>query len=132
MRSSFGGAGFADAGIDIRCVVAGRLAEDAGAVLDAAALGIGCAVVEPPDARERDGGGAHRARLQGYIEIAPGQSLGAKARAGAPDDQQLGVRRRIVQLPRPVARGGQKRPVRANNHGADRHLAARARRFRFG
>ncbi len=66
----FAGADLFDAADDLGPVVAGRLGEDAGAVLDAAALGVIGTKIEPADAGEADGGGAHRARLQGDIEIA--------------------------------------------------------------
>ena len=112
--------------------MAGRLAEDARAVLDAAALRIGGAVVEPAEARERDGGGAHRARLQRHVEVAADQPLGAERGTGGADHQQLGVGRGVVQLARAIARRGQQRPVRANHDRPDRDLAALCRRFRFG
>ena len=50
--------------------MAGRLAEDARAVLDPAAFGIGRAEVEPADARKRDGRRAHGAGLQRDVEVA--------------------------------------------------------------
>ena len=70
-----------DPAVDLRRVVAGRLIEDARPVLDAAALGIRCAVIEPADARERDRRRAHGARLQRHVEIAAGEPLRAERRA---------------------------------------------------
>src|SRR4051812_3369091 len=63
----------ADARIDLGPMVAGRLVEDARAVLDAAALGIGGAIVKAPDPGEGDRLGAHRAGLQRDVEIAVDQ-----------------------------------------------------------
>ena len=43
------------------------------------------------------------------------------------DRQHLGMGRRILQLLDPIAEAGQDRPAGAvHQHGADRHLAARA------
>ena len=68
-RSSARGPRLLDPAVDLRRVVAGRLAEDARPVLDAAALGIGRAEIEPADARKRDRRRAHRARLQRDVEV---------------------------------------------------------------
>ena len=61
--------------------------KDARAVLDTAALGIGRAVVEPAQPGEGDRLGAHRAGLQGDVEVAVDQPRRAElpgARAGSP------------------------------------------------
>src|SRR5262245_46204279 len=55
------GARLLQSAVKLRRVVAGGLAEDAGPMLHPAALGIERAIVEAPDAGERDGGGTHRA-----------------------------------------------------------------------
>ena len=97
-----------------------------GAVLDAAALGIGGAEVEPADARKRDGRRAHRAGLQRDVEVGAVEPLRPLRRAGLADRQHLGMRRGIGQLARAVAGAGQHAAVGAHHHRADRHLAARA------
>ena len=102
-RSSARGARLLDPAVDLGRVVAGRLAEDARPVLDATALGVGRAEVEPPDARERDGRRAHRAGLQRDVEVGVRQPLRSERGAGRADRQHLGVRGRIVQLARAVA-----------------------------
>ena len=70
--------GLADAAIDLGPVQAGRRGEIAHAVLDRAALGIGGAVIEPPDAGERDRRRAHRAGLERHVEIAVDEPLAAE------------------------------------------------------
>ena len=67
----------ADRGIDLRRVMAGRRRKEPHAGLDRAALGVGRAVIEPPDPRQRDRARAHRARLQRDIEVAIDQPLAA-------------------------------------------------------
>ena len=94
-----------DPAVDLGRVVAGRLVEHARAVLDAAALGIGSAEIEPADTRERDGSRAHGAGLQRHVEIAAGEPFLAEHRAGGADGQQLGMRGRVFQLARAVAGG---------------------------
>ena len=103
--------------------MAGRLAEDARAVLDAAALGIGRAVVDAPDAREGDRLGAHRAGLERDVEIALDQPRRAELRGRGADRQQLGMGRRVAISLRAIAGFGQHRAVGADDHRADRHLA---------
>src|SRR5262245_4592996 len=83
----------AQAGIKLGPVVAGYVAEDAGPMLDAAAFWIGRSVVEACDARERDGGSAHGARLKRDVKIMSREPLGARCLAGRADGQDLGVRR---------------------------------------
>ena len=56
-----GGAGLADAAIDFRRVVAGGSREEARAMLDGAAFRVWRAEIEPADAGEGDGRGAHGA-----------------------------------------------------------------------
>src|SRR6266571_5580234 len=69
------GGAFGDAAVNLRAVVAGRLVEDARAVLDPAALCIVGGEIEPADPREPDRRGAHRARLQRDVEIAVSELL---------------------------------------------------------
>jgi len=77
-------------------VVTGRRCEETHAGLDRATLGIGGAVIQPPDPRERDRSRAHRARLQRHIEIAIDQPLGADGLGGLPDRQYFSMRGRIA------------------------------------
>ena len=96
-----------------------------GAGLDAAALGIIGAEIEPADAGKGDGRRAHRAGLQGDIEIAADQARLAESLSGGADGQDFGMGRGIVELFHAVAGPGDDLTVLDQN-GADRHLAARA------
>src|SRR5829696_2481987 len=80
-----------DAAVDLRPVVAGRARVDARAVVDAAALGVGGAVVEAAEAGEAERVGAHRAGLEGDVEVAAGQAGGAEAGGGGAQREELGV-----------------------------------------
>src|SRR5918997_681355 len=79
----------ADAAIDLGSVVAGRLVEEAHAVLHRSALGVVGGEIDPPDAREGDRGRAHGAGLQGHVEIAVAEPLVVQNFAGAADGQHL-------------------------------------------
>src|ERR1700682_3076911 len=85
-----------DRGIDLGDVMTGRRREEPHAGLHRAALGIGRAVVQPPYPRKRDRGCAHRARLQGDVEVAMDQPLAARDPGGLPDREDFGMRGRIA------------------------------------
>src|SRR5579864_8002081 len=87
-----GPARLVDPAIDLRAVVAGRLLEEARAVLDGAALGIVGAEIEAADARERDRGGAHGAGLERDVEIALLEARPAALRRRVAQHQHLGMR----------------------------------------
>ena len=110
-------------------MMAGRLREEARAMLDRAAFGIGRAEIEAADAGKGDGGGAHGARLERHIEVAIGEPLAAELGAGGADGEQLGMRGRVAQGERAVAGGCQHLAIGAHHHGADRHFAEVARAF---
>ena len=121
------GAGLADAAIHVRRMMAGWLAEQPRPVLDGTAFCVGRAKIEPADAGEGDGRGAHGARLERHIEIAIDKPLAAELGASRADRKQLGMSGRIAGAKRPVAGARQHLAFRAHHHGADRDLAARAR-----
>ena len=76
--------------------MAGRLLEDAGAVLDPAALGVGGTEVEPAQPGEGDRLRAHGARLQRDVDVAVGTRRALPRSVGrSADSQHLGVRRRV-------------------------------------
>lgn len=104
--------------------------ENARTMLHAAALGVGSRVVEPPQPREGNRAGAHRAGLKRDVEIRAADPLGAERRAGLPDRDDLGMGRGIAELARAVA-AAPDHPAVENHGSADRHLAARARRDSF-
>ena len=93
----------ADAAIDFRAMMAGRLLEEARAVFDRAHLLIRRAEIEPADAGEGNGGGAHGARLERDIEIAIGEPLAAELASGLADGQQFGMGGRVAVGERAVA-----------------------------
>ena len=124
--------GLADAAEYRRRVVAGRLGEDAGAVVDAARLGIGGAIINPGDPRERDRAGAHRARLESDVEVVADEAVRPECGAGRADRDDLGMRGRVVKLARAVAGGGDDPPGGIDDDRADRNLAAPRRRLPFG
>ena len=87
---------FRHAAIDFGPMVAGGRGEEFHTVVDRPALWIGGAVIEPADARERDGTSAHRARLERDIEIAIIEPLGAKRLTGGADGDDLSMCRRVM------------------------------------
>jgi hypothetical protein len=109
-------------------VVAGRLVENARAVLDAAPLGVIGPKIDSPQARERDRRRAHRAWLERDVEIAIEQTLGLKRRTSTPDRDDLRVRGWIEQCARFIASAGQHSAVGADDHRTNRNLAAHGRR----
>ncbi len=106
-------------------MVAARLLEDAGPVLDAAALRVVGREIDAPQPRERDGGGAHRAGFERDVEIAIDKPRRALRRRGRAQRQHLGMGRRVGELQDAVAGGGKDRALRVDDGGADRHFAAR-------
>jgi len=122
-----------DAAIDVRLMVAGRLLEPAGPVLDGAALGVVGAVIDPADAGEADGGGAHGAGFQGNIEIAIRQTRFAQFRRGSADGEDFGMGGRVGILLGTIAGGGQDQAGAAvDHHRAHRHFAALGRSLGLG
>src|SRR5579859_812741 len=82
----------------LRRMVAGRLAVDARPVIDAAALRIIGAEIEPADAGEGNRRRAHRAGFQGDIEVALDQARLAQQAAGLADGEDFGVGGGVFQL----------------------------------
>ncbi len=103
-------------------MVAGWLRKEPHAGIDRAALGIGGAVIEPPDPGERNRARAHRAGLQRDVEVAVDQPLGADGLGGLPDRQNFGMRRRIAVGQRPVAGRGDDL-VTPDDHASDWNFA---------
>src|SRR5947207_809062 len=112
----------ADPAIDLRHVVAGRRSKEPPARFYRAALGIGRAVIQPPYPRERDRGGAHRARLQRHVEVAIDQPLAADDFSGEPDGENFGMRGGIPLGQGAVSGRGDDLIV-AHDHASDRHFA---------
>lgn len=112
-------------------MVAGRLREEAHAIVHRTALRVLRAVVEPADAGEGNGGGAERAGLQRHIEIRARQPLLAELAGGLADHRDLGMGGHVVLRPGAVARLRDDRAVLDQNR-PDGHLAARAGGPRLG
>src|SRR5215469_11776073 len=83
------GFALADAAVDFGPVQACGRREIAHAVLDCPALGIGGAIIDAPDAGERDRRRAHRAGLERDVEIAVDEPLGAQRLRRAADRHHL-------------------------------------------
>ena len=128
----FAGARRVDAAIDLRAVMAGRLGEEARAVLDRAALGIAGAEIEPAQARERDRGGAHGAGLERDIEIAilePRRAArGAAARIASISAWAVGSASSSTRLPAAASTA----PVAPSTSTAPTGTSPRGARPRFG
>src|SRR6185437_3202949 len=92
--------------------------------------GIGGAIIEAANARERDRAGAHRTGLERDIEVAIDEPLRAKRRTRRPDGDHLGMRGRIVVGERAVAGARDNRAI-MDDDAADRDFAAAAGRARF-
>ncbi len=99
-------------------------------MLDAAALGVQRAEIEPPDPREGDGGRAHGAGLEGDMQIAADETLVADGGAGRSDRQDFRVGRGVGEFARAVSRRGEEFSV-AHDHRADGNLSPRRRRPRL-
>ena len=125
------GAPFLDAPINFRSVMCGWLVEQAGAVLDRAALRIVRPEIEPAEPGERDRRGAHRARFEGDVEIAFGQARGAELGGTRPQYEHLGMCRRVAIGLDAIAGGGEDTAVAIDQHSTDRYIAESGRRLSF-
>src|SRR5690606_40414238 len=89
---------FTDAPVHIRSMMAGGLREYAGAVIDAAPLLIGRAVIEPPEPRKRDGPRTHGTGFQRHMEITADQPFRSQNAASLADGEDFGMGGRVFQL----------------------------------
>ena len=102
-----------------------RLINDPWPLKNTARLGIGRAEIEPAYPRERDRGGAHRARFKRDIKIVAGKTLVTEGGAGGANGQNFRMRGGIVHLACAVARLRHDNAGRPDDHSAHRHLAPR-------
>ena len=102
-----------------------RLAEEARAVDDRAALVVRRAEIKAPDAREGNRAGAHGAGFERHEKIGVGEPFGPERGAGGADRQHFGMRGGVGELPCPVAGAGDDLAA-LRDDGADGYLAARA------
>ena len=105
-------------------MVACRRGEEAHAADHRAALLVDGAEIEPADAREGDGAGAHRTWLQRDVEVGFAEPLGCELCRSLADHQHLGMGGRIGEFAGAVAGAGDDL-AGADDDGADRHFAAR-------
>ena len=106
--------------------MAGRLVEEARAVDDRAALGVGRAEHQPADPGVADRPGAHGAGLQGDHQGEAGQAVVAQRRAGGAQGQDLGVGGGVAERDGGIGGLGQDLAGRRIEHDrAHRRLAAR-------
>jgi hypothetical protein len=121
---------FPNAPINIGRVVAGRLREKPGTMIDRAAFGIARGKVEPAHTGEGNRGGAHRAGLERHVKVAAGQPLRSKFGAGQTNRQDFRMRRR-VETPKSLVAGARENFPIAHDNGSDRHLLTIKSRPRF-
>jgi len=126
------GALLPDTAVNFRPVMRRRLVEEARAVLDCAALWIVRPEIEPAQARQSDRRSAHRAGLEGNVEIALGKACRAQAGSARAQYQHLGMSGRVVADLDAIAGSGEDAAFVVDQHGADRYVAAGGRRLRFG
>jgi len=115
--------GLRQATIDLGLMMARGRSKKLHAAVDGTALWVKGAVIKPADAGERDGAGAHRARLERYIKVAIGKALGAERGGRCTDRDHFSMRSRIAVGQRTVAGTGDNAAVMHNN-AADRDLSA--------
>ena len=84
---------------------------------------------KPRYARKRDRTRAHRARLERDDEARADQALAAQDTRTFADDQELGMRGRVLEPDDAVAIGGDESAGTIEQSGTDRHLAAQRRRL---
>src|SRR3954447_19933885 len=102
--------------------MAGRCGEEPHAGLDRAALGIGRAVIEPPDPCKGDRARTHGARLQRDVEVAVDQPLAADLLGRLAQRNDFGMGRWVLVGQRPIGGGGNDLVI-VDHHASDRNLA---------
>ncbi len=101
---------------------AGR-AEKAPVMSDRAGFGIGSAIIEPPDAGERDRCGAHCAGFERHIEIALVEAGGLECGEALFEDEHFGMGGRIGAAAHLIAcLRDDVVACAVNEAGADRHF----------
>lgn len=118
-----------DASKDYWPVMAGRMCKHTGAMIHATALWVFRTVKERTDACRRNGTGTHCTGLQRDIEVQSGQAFSTLGRSCA-DGQDLGMRSRILLVPRCISRPCDDGSVDGiDDDCTNRHLAG-IRRFK--
>ena len=110
--------------VDLGHMVALRVGKHPSALRDPARFRIGSAKIQTRDAGLADGRGTHRARFKRHIQRMTRKAFRAGCRAGRPDRQDFGMRRRVMQLTRSVAGSRDNLAGRRHHDGPDRNLVA--------
>lgn len=113
---------FTNPRIDIRGVVTGRLAEQAGSVENRTSLGIRRGKVEAPNPCKSDCTRAHRTGLERHPKVATVEAGGAKERPSRPDRDYLSMGGGVMAFAHGVVGRGDQFSA-ARDHGADRNFA---------
>ena len=104
-------------------MVAGRLVEEANAAFYRSPFDIPCAVIEPADARKRNGRRTHGAGFERDIKIRADQPLLPQGLASHPQRHDFRMRRDIVPLTGAISAASDDLAIQHHNR-ADRHLIA--------
>ena len=101
-------------------------------MIDGAAFGIGGAIIETPKARKANRCCAHRAGLQGDVQIQSGKADLAHDLCRFSDHQHFRMGGWIALFTHAVAIGGDELAFGIGDDCADRHFAAHCGGFGFG
>ena len=112
--------------------MAGGLGKENRAVLDRPHFFIGCGEIQPPDAGEGNGGGAHGAGFKRHVDIAIDQAFGAQFGGHLPDDKHLGMGGGVMVNERPVSGNRQNITQFVGDHRAHGNFAPFGCLFGFG
>jgi len=104
--------------------MAGRLLEEPDAMFDGPGLFIGRAEIKPGNARKGNRPGAHGAWLERDIQITAYQAFAAQRFGRGPENENLGVSRRIAAFDYPIAVMSKRSAVGGYDDRADRNLTA--------
>jgi hypothetical protein len=106
-------------------MVAGRRGEEAHAMFDRSAFGVGSAEIKPANASKGHRRRAHGTRFQRDVEIAIREPLAAERGGGGANGNELRVRGRIMISDRSVT-GPRDDASVPHDYAANRHLAPRS------
>ena len=106
-------------------MVAGWRGEEAHAMLNRSAFGVGSAEIKPANSGEGHRRRAHGTRFQRDVEIAIREPLAAERRGSGANGNELRVRGRIMISDRSVA-GPRDDDAVPHDDATDRHLAPRS------
>ena len=91
-------------------------------VIDPAAFGVLCTVIEPVDPRKSDGSGTHGTGFERNPKRASDQALGFQLFTGATERQHLSMGRWVIAGTGLVSRLSDNVAIGRDDNGADRHF----------